>query len=74
MFIVFLVAAAFLLAERPAYAYVDPGTGSLLLQTALTIIFGLGLAVGRIRASIAGFVKRLATRGAAPEHITTERD
>lgn len=63
-----------LLTERSAYAYVDPGTGSLLYQAALTLLIGLGLAVRRIRGSIAGFVRRLATRGAAPEHTTTEHD
>ena len=74
MFIFLLAAAAFLLAERSAYAYVDPGTGSLLYQAALTMLLGLGLATRRIRGSIAGFVKRLATRGAPSERITTGRD
>lgn len=74
MLILSLAAVAFLLAERSAYAYVDPGTGSLLFQAALTMLFGLGLAVRRIRGSVAGFVKRLATRGGASERITTERD
>lgn len=74
MFIVLLATAVFLLAERSAYAYVDPGTGSLLYQAALTLLLGLGLAVRRIRGSIAGFVKRLATRGDASEHVTTDRD
>jgi hypothetical protein len=49
--------------ERPAFAYVDPGTGSLLYQTALTIVLGLGLTFRRVRASIAQFVKRLGGRG-----------
>jgi len=74
VFILFLAAAVFLLAERSAYAYVDPGTGSLLYQAALTMLLGLGLAVRRIRGSIAAFVKRFATRGAASERITTEHD
>ena len=72
--ILLLATAVFLLAERSAYAYIDPGTGSLLYQAALTMLLGLGLAVRRIRGSIAGFVRRLATRGAASERITTERD
>ena len=62
VFIALLTAAVFLLAERPALAYVDPGTGSMLLQTALTILLGVGLALRRVRGSIAGFVRRLAGR------------
>jgi hypothetical protein len=38
------------------------------------MLLGLGLAVRRIRGSIAGFVRRFVTRGAASERITTERD
>lgn len=74
MFILFLAAGVFLLAERSAYAYIDPGTGSLLYQAALTMLLGLGLAIRRIRGSIAGFVRRVATRGASSERITTDRD
>jgi len=70
----FLATAVFLLAERSAYAYIDPGTGSLLYQAALTMLLGLALAIRRIRGSIAGFVRRLATRGAPAERITTDRD
>ena len=62
MFIPLLTVAVFLLAERPALAYVDPGTGSMLLQTALTILLGVGLVLRRVRGSIADFVRRLARR------------
>ena len=44
-----LATAVFLLAERSAYAYIDPGTGSLLYQAALTMLLGVGLAVRRPR-------------------------
>jgi len=74
VFIFLLATVVFLLAERSAYAYIDPGTGSLLYQAALTMLLGLGLAVRRIRGSIAGFVRRVATRGAPSEHITPDRD
>lgn len=66
----FLAAVIFLFAERPAFAYVDPGTGSLLYQTALTIVLGLGLVFRRVRVSIVHFVKRLGgrdVRGSDPE-------
>jgi hypothetical protein len=58
-----LTAAVLIVGERPAFAYVDPGTGSLLFQTALTIVLGLGLVLRRVRGSIVHFVKRLGGRG-----------
>ena len=63
------VTAAWLLLvnERPAYAYIDPGTGSLIYQTVLTLFLGAGLVLRRFRGSIARFVKRLGGRGAGPE-------
>ena len=74
MLLFLLATVVLLLTERSAYAYVDPGTGSLLYQAALTLLLGLGLAVRRIRGSIAGFVRRVATRGAASERTTAEHD
>jgi hypothetical protein len=56
-----------LVAERPVHAYIDPGTGSLIYQTALTLLLGAGLVLRRARGSIARFVKRLGGRGAGPE-------
>ncbi len=62
-------AAAWLLlfTEQPAHAYIDPGTGSLIYQTALTLLLGAGLVLRRFRGSVARFVKRLGGRGAGPE-------
>ena len=62
MLIAGLAFAAFLLGELPAFAYVDPGTGSLLYQTALTVVLGLGLVFRRVRMSVVDFVKRLGGR------------
>jgi hypothetical protein len=59
--------AAFLIGEHPALAYVDPGTGSLLYQTALTALLGLGLVFRRVRGSIVAFVKRLGGRDRSPD-------
>ena len=56
-----------LVAEAPAYAYIDPGSGSLIYQTALTVLLGLGFVIRRSRASIARFVKRLGGRDLGPE-------
>jgi hypothetical protein len=74
---VFLVAAAVLLvlvAERPAYAYIDPGTGSLIYQTALTVLLGLGFMVRRSRESIGRFIRRLGGRDVASDTGAEQRD
>jgi hypothetical protein len=72
----FLAAAAVLLVligERPAHAYIDPGTGSLIYQTALTVLLGLGFMLRRSRASISRFVRRFG-RGVSPDRVTDSRD
>ena len=67
MFLAVLAAVVFFLAEHPASAYVDPGTGSLVYQTVLTILLGVGLVFRRVRGAIAGFVKRLGGRNVASD-------
>ncbi|MBT8101959.1 MAG: hypothetical protein KJO95_03260 [Gammaproteobacteria bacterium] len=42
-----IIAAALLMAAEPAWAYLDPGTGSLILQSLIAGIAGL-LVVGRL--------------------------
>lgn len=68
-----LTAAVFLLGEHSAFAYVDPGTGSLLLQTALTIVLGLGLVLRRVRGSVVDFVKRLGGRDTGSDRTDTDQ-
>jgi hypothetical protein len=63
-----------LIGERPAYAYVDPGAGSLIYQTALTALLGLLYMLGRGRASISRFVKRLGGRDVTPGQGSDARD
>ena len=63
-----------LIGERPAYAYIDPGAGSLIYQTALTALLGLVFMLGRSRASISRFVKRLGGRGVPPQHARETGD
>ena len=53
-----------LVSERPAYAYIDPGTGSMIYQAALTALLGLGLVFRHSRESISRFVKRITGRHA----------
>jgi hypothetical protein len=73
----FLAVAAVLLvlvAERPAYAYIDPGTGSLIYQTALTMLLGVGLMLRRSRETIGRFFRRLSGRDAASGTGADQRD
>ena len=65
--IVALAAWVLLVNERPAYAYIDPGTGSLIYQPILLLFLGFGLVLRRTRESIVRFVKRLGGRGVGPE-------
>jgi hypothetical protein len=72
-----LAAAAVLMlfiAEQPAQAYIDPGTGSLIYQTALTVLLGLGFMLRRSRVSISRFFKRLGGGPAASESGADPRD
>ncbi|OFW16791.1 MAG: hypothetical protein A3F70_14365 [Acidobacteria bacterium RIFCSPLOWO2_12_FULL_67_14] len=73
MFIPCLTIAVFLLGELPASAYVDPGTGSLLYQTALTVVLGLGLVFRRVRGSVVDFVKRLGGRQSSSGSVDTQQ-
>jgi hypothetical protein len=43
----------------PAYAYIDPGTGSLLLQGLLGSLAIAGAAVARFRSHIAHYLSKL---------------
>ena len=59
-----IVGIAMLLAgEVRVHAYLDPGTGSLIYQTALALVLGLGFVLRRGGSSIVNFLKHLAGRG-----------
>jgi hypothetical protein len=60
--------------ELPAYAYIDPGAGSLIYQTVLTVVLGLAFMVRRSRASISRFVRRLGGRDVTPDRFPDPRD
>lgn len=46
------------LSAAPAYAYIDPGTGSFLIQGVIAAVVGAGVAIkmfwGRIKAALTG--------------------
>ena len=66
--ILLLATVLLLIGEGEALAYVDPGTGSLLYQTALTLILGFSLVFRRVRVTVVDFVKRLSGRESGSHH------
>lgn len=52
----FLAFGVFLLV-RPAYGYIDPGTGSYVLQTLLALLFALAYTLKIYWRHIAGFFR-----------------
>jgi len=63
---ILLVLVLVLVSARNAYAYIDPGTGSFMLQILIATLFGSAFAVKlfwkRIRASVGNLLRR-ARRG-----------
>ena len=47
--VLFVTFAALMLTPRPAYAYIDPGTGSMVYQALLAVILGLGFVLRNAR-------------------------
>lgn len=73
MFILVCAAVVLLIGERPAFAYIDPGVGSLLYQTVLTLILGFGLVSRRVRVSVVDFFKRVGGRGGSSSHADSKQ-
>ena len=49
---VYVFAVLLLISEQPTHAYIDPGSGSLIYQTVLTLLLGAGFFFRRMLASI----------------------
>jgi hypothetical protein len=54
-----LLIAALLAFPSDAYAYIDPGAGSLIYQTVLAVLLGLGFVLRSTREKIVQVVKGL---------------
>lgn len=54
------------LVPRPAHAYLDPGTGSMLLSAVISVVVTTGLALQAYGYRLLGLLRR---RGAAPADI-----
>jgi NhaP-type Na+/H+ or K+/H+ antiporter len=65
------VVLALLIPVRTAHAYLDPGSGSFIIQIALAALLGLALAVRAFWGQIVGLFKR--SRGSA-EDETAQTD
>ena len=61
------LAGILLLCERPAHAYIDPGSGSLIYQALLAGLLGLGFAFRRTTETIGRIMRRIGGRGAATD-------
>ena len=63
-----MLGGVWLLAAPPAYAYLDPGTGSYLFQLLIAGLLGGGVALKIFWKQVAGFFKRvLRRRGSDPD-------
>ena len=61
--ILFVVAGVMLLSPGVAHAYLDPGTGSFILQMLVGALLGGVVAIGVFRRRVVDFLKRLFGRG-----------
>ena len=60
-------------ATRPAFAYLDPGTGSMIFQVALASLFGVLLAVKTFWVQIKHFVfANILRRQVVAQEVTTK--
>jgi hypothetical protein len=60
--LLFLLIVAVLAFPSDAHAYIDPGAGSLIYQTILAVLLGLGFFLRSTREKIVRVVKGLFTR------------
>jgi hypothetical protein len=54
-----VLAVAIVLVSRPAFAYLDPGTGSYILQMVLAAVLGGLVALGVFWRRVAFFLRKL---------------
>jgi hypothetical protein len=59
---------------QPAHAYVDPGTGSMLVQMAMAGIAGALFYFRELRMQLAGWIRRSVLRRYHSATATTDKD
>jgi len=62
LIIPFITICVFMVSTKPAYAYLDPGTGSMVLQAVLAAIAGASVTIGLFWRRIKSFFIRLLCR------------
>lgn len=70
---VVLLLGCVLLFERPAHAYIDPGSGSLIYQALLAGLLGLGFTFRRTKDAITHFVRTRFGRGGSHDGAGPDR-
>ena len=63
-----------LIFPQPAHAYLDPGTGSYILQVLLAALLGIGLVLKIYWTKVTGFFKRLFAGKNAAEDERGEKE
>ena len=66
-----LVAGLYAVASETAYAYLDPGTGSMLLQALIGAIAGAGIVIRLYWDKIKGFFSRFGRNRESPENSSS---
>lgn len=64
----FMTICVFMVFSKPAYAYLDPGTGSMMLQAVLAVIAGASVTIGLFWRRIKSLFSRILTRGDDGRH------
>lgn len=52
---------------HPAHAYIDPGTGSMIVQAIIGAVVAISVSLGLFRSRVKKFFRRLIKTGAEPE-------
>jgi hypothetical protein len=69
----FFIFTTFLFFSNPAFAYLDPGTGSLLIQGLIALVGGIIAAFAHYRRALRLFFSRLFGRKSAAEAEDTDK-
>ena len=70
---VFLTVLAIIAYPTPSYAYLDPGTGSLVLQTIVGAIVAVSVGLGAMRYKITAFFKKLSGKKDGAASLNSDR-
>ena len=72
-FIYLMLAVSVLFFANQAYAYIDPGTGSMIVQAIIAVIAGVSVSLGIFRRRVAFFFNNLFNRKNEKKHDSSEK-